>query len=305
MAADTTKGSQSLTDVHGSIKGAVVTVETPDGHGSGFAVRADGIVATNQHVIAGHAVVRVKFIDGNDTRARVLQYFSDVDLAFLLVEEPFQQVLSLHDGEQLLVGQEVFAVGNPFSLGHTLTKGIISAVNRPIDGVPWLQTDTAINPGNSGGPLCNLNGQVVGMATWRGKSDDPNTPVEGLNFALPVSIIKTKLSQLPEGDTLLETLHCPVCGSANKKRRYCEKCGATLDRSVEEDVNSSDEQILLEVCSVCQTKARRGQRHCAHCGASLELSLLRTCRVCQTQAREGQRYCGHCGASLMPEADED
>lgn len=305
MAADTTKGSRSLTDVHDSIKGAVVTIETLDGEGSGFAVRADGIVVTNRHVIAGHTEVRVKFVDGNDTIARVLQYFSDVDLAFLLVEKPLQQVLSLHDGEQLRVGQEVFAVGNPFSLGHTLTKGIISAVNRPIEGVPWLQTDTAINPGNSGGPLCNLNGHVVGMATWRGKSDDPKTPVEGLNFALPVSIIKTKLAQLPEGDVLLETLHCPICGSANKKRRYCEKCGAMLDRSVEEDVNGSEEHTLLEVCSVCQTKARRGQRYCAHCGASLELALLSTCPVCQTEAREGQQYCGHCGASLTLEADED
>lgn len=304
MAADTTKGSQSLADVYDSIKGAVVTVETPDGHGSGFAVRADGIVVTNRHVIAGHATVRAKFIDGNDVVARVLQYFSDVDLAFLLVEKPLQQVLSLQDGEQLRVGQEIFAVGNPFSLGHTLTKGTISAVNRPIDGVPWLQTDTSINPGNSGGPLCDLNGHVVGMATWGMKHDDRGFPVEGLNFALPVSIIKTKLAQLPERDALLRTLHCPVCGSANKKGQYCETCGADLARYVEEDVESSEEPTLLEVCSVCQTKARRGQRHCAHCGASLELALLRTCPVCQTEAREGQQYCGHCGASLMPEEDE-
>ena len=172
----------------------MVTVETPDGNGSGFAVREDGILATNQHVIAGHAAVRVSFADRNDADARVLQSFRDVDLAFLLVEKPLQQVLSLQDGEQLRVGQDVFAVGNPLSLGQTLTKGTISAVNRPIHGVPWLQTDTALNPGNSGGPLCDLNGHVVGMTTWRRKSDDPNIPVEGLNFALPVSIIKTKVS---------------------------------------------------------------------------------------------------------------
>ena len=304
MAADTTKGSQSLADVYESIKGAVVTVETPDGNGSGFAVREDGILATNQHVIAGHAAVRVSFADRNDADARVLQSFRDVDLAFLLVEKPLQQVLSLQDGEQLRVGQDVFAVGNPLSLGQTLTKGTISAVNRPIHGVPWLQTDTALNPGNSGGPLCDLNGHVVGMTTWRRKSDDPNIPVEGLNFALPVSIIKTKLAQLPEGDALLRTLHCPVCGSANKKGQYCETCGADLARYVEEDVESSEKQTLLETCPVCQTKAQHGQRHCGHCGASLELALLRICPVCQTEARQGQQYCGHCGASLMPETGE-
>ena len=250
-------------------------------------------------------MVRVKFIGGNDTAARVLQSFRDVDLAFLTVQEPLRQVLPLQDEGRLRVGQEVFAVGNPLSVGPTLTRGTISALNRPIRGAPWLQTDTAINSGSSGGPLCDLNGHVVGMATWGIKYDDRDFPVEGLNFALPVSIIKTKLAHLPEGDTLLKTLHCPVCGSVNEKRRYCEKCGATLDRSVGEDVNSSEEQTLLEVCSVCQTKARRGQRHCAHCGASLELALLRTCPVCQTEAREGQRYCGHCGASLTLEAAEE
>ncbi len=305
MAADATKGSQSLADVYESIKGAVVTVETPDGNGSGFAVREDGILATNQHVIAGHATVRVSFADRNDADARVLQSFRDVDLAFLLVEKPLRHVIPLHDGEQLRVGQEVFAVGNPFSLGHTLTKGTISAVNRPIDGVPWLQTDTSINPGNSGGPLCDLNGHVVGMATWGIKHDDRGFPVEGLSFALPVSIIKAKLAQLPEGDALLRTLHCPVCGSANKKGEYCEKCGAELDRYVEEDTESSEEQTLLETCPVCQTKAQHDQRHCGHCGASLELAFLGTCPVCQTEAQQDQQYCGHCGASLMLEADED
>ncbi len=305
MAADTTKGSQSLADVYESIKGAVVTVETPDGNGSGFAVREDGILATNRHVIDGHAAVRVSFADRNDTVARVLQYFSDVDLAFLLVEKPLQQVLSLQDGEQLRVGQEIFAVGNPFSLGHTLTKGTISAVNRPIDGVPWLQTDTSINPGNSGGPLCDLNGHVVGMATWGIKHDDRGFPVEGLSFALPVSIIKAKLAHVPDGHELLETLHCPVCGSVNKKGKYCETCGTELARYVEGAAKSSEKQTLLETCPVCQTKAQHGQRHCGHCGASLELAFLGTCPVCQTEAQQDQQYCGHCGASLILEADED
>ena len=292
--------SRSLADVHDSIKNAVVTIELPNGSGgSGFAVRADGILATNRHVIAGHTRARVSFVDGNDTDAQVVQSFRDVDLAFLLTEGPLRQVLSLHNGEQLRVGQEVFAVGNPLSLGHTLTKGVISALNRLEGGVHYIQTDTAINPGNSGGPLCDLHGQVIGMAT-RGYDT-----LEGLNFALPASVIRERLALLPEKSELLGTLHCPVCGSVNEKGQYCGNCGADIASSAGEIVKSFEKYLTLEICPVCQTKAQHGQRHCGHCGASLELALLDTCPVCQTRAQQGQQHCGHCGASLIPETDED
>ena len=94
-------------------------------------------------------------------------------------------------------------------MGHTLTKGTISALNRLKDGVRYIQTDTAINPGSSGGPLCDLNGQVIGMATWGQKYDSQEIPLEGLNFALPASIIKEKLARLPKRSELLKTLYCP------------------------------------------------------------------------------------------------
>lgn len=292
--------SRSLADVHDSIKNAVVTIELPDGSGgSGFAVRADGVLATNRHVIAGHTRARVSFVDGNGTDAQVVQSFRDVDLAFLLTEGPLRQVLSLHNGEQLRVGQEVFAVGNPLSLGHTLTKGVISALNRLEGGVHYIQTDTAINPGNSGGPLCDLHGQVIGMAT-RGYDT-----LEGLNFALPASVIRERLVLLPEKSELLGTLHCPVCGSVNEKGQYCGNCGADIASCAEEIAKSFEKYTTLETCPVCSTKAQRGQRHCGRCGASLELALLDTCPVCQTRAQQGQQHCGHCGASLIPETDED
>ena len=305
IAVHNAENTRSLADVHDSIKNAVVTIELPDGGGSGFAVRTDGILATNRHVIAGHTKARVSFVDGNDTTAQVVQSFRDVDLAFLLTEEPLRQVLPLHNGEQLRVGQDVFAVGNPSSLGHTLTKGTISALNRLKDGVPYIQTDTAINPGNSGGPLCGLNGQVIGMATWIQRYDSQEIPLEGLNFALPASIIKEKLALLPEKSALLGTLHCPVCGSVNEKGQYCGNCGADIASSAEGIVKSFEKYLTLETCPVCQTKAQHGQRHCGHCGASLELALLDTCPVCQTRAQQGQQHCGHCGASLVPEPDED
>ena len=248
MAVHNAENTRSLADVHDSIKNAVVTIELPDGGGSGFAVRTDGILATNRHVIAGHTKARVSFVDGNDTTAQVVQSFRDVDLAFLLTEEPIRQVLPLHNGEQLRVGQDVFAVGNPSSLGHTLTKGTISALNRLKDGVPYIQTDTAINPGNSGGPLCGLNGQVIGMATWIQRYDSQEIPLEGLNFALPASIIKEKLALLPKRSELLETLYCPVCGGINAEGKYCETCGVELALYIEEAPKSSKKQVFLKTC---------------------------------------------------------
>ena len=300
MAVHKAENTRSLADVYDSIKNAVVTIELPDGSsGSGFAVRADGVLATNQHVIDGHPTARVRFVDGNDTTAQVVQSFRDVDLAFLLTKEPLRQVLPLDDGEKLRVGQDVFALGNPLSLGHTLTKGTISALDRLVKGERWIQTDTAINPGNSGGPLCNLYGSVVGMVT-RGSEAG-----EGLNFALPASMIKAKLALLPEKSELLGTLHCPVCGSVNEKGKYCGHCGADISSYVEETAKNFEKYTTLETCSVCQTKAQQGQRHCGHCGASLELALLDTCPVCQTRAQQGQQHCGHCGGSLIPGTDED
>ncbi len=269
IAVHNAENTHSLADVHDSIKSAVVTIELPDGGGSGFAVRTDGILATNRHVIAGHTAARVSFVDGNDTIARVVQSFRDVDLAFLLTEEPLRQVLPLHNGEQLRVGQDVFAVGNPSSLGHTLTKGTISALNRLKDGVRYIQTDTAINPGNSGGPLCDLDGQVIGMATWGQKYDSQGTPLEGLNFALPASIIKEKLALLPKRSELLKTQYCPVCGGINAEGKYCGTCGVELALYIEETTKNSKRQVFLKTCPVCQTKAQRGQSHCEHCGASL------------------------------------
>ena len=255
--------TRSLEDVHDSIKSAVVTIELPDGSGSGFAVRSDGILATNRHVIAGHTRARVSFIDGNDTTAQVVQSFRDVDLAFLLTEEPLRQVLPLHNGERLRVGQEVFAVGTPLSLGHTLTKGVISALNRLEGGVRYIQTDTAINPGNSGGPLCDLAGQVIGMST-RGYDT-----LEGLNFALPASVIRERLAPLPGRSKLRETLYCPACRGIIAEDKYCETCGVELALYSEESVKPSKKRALLNTCPVCKKRVHRGQEHCEHCGASL------------------------------------
>ncbi len=143
------------------------------------------------------------------------------------------------------------------------------------------------------------------MATWGQKYDSQGTHLEGLSFALPASIIKATLALLPEKSELLGALHCPICGSVNEKGQYCGNCGADIASYVEETTESFEKYTTLETCPVCQTKSQHGQRHCGHCGASLELALLDTCPVCQTRAQQGQEHCGHCGTSLIPGTDED
>src|SRR3954454_2578038 len=137
--------------------------------GSGFVVRSDGYVVTNDHVVAGGSNVKVKVGDGRTLPARVGGTDPSNDLAVLKVNAGSLKALTLANSDAVQVGDPVDAIGNPFGLDRTLTTGVISALQRQIsspngfsiDNV--LQTDAAINPGNSGGPLFNAAGQVIGV----------------------------------------------------------------------------------------------------------------------------------------------
>src|SRR4051812_18260082 len=136
--------------------------------GSGFVVRSDGYVVTNDHVVADGSNVKVKIGDGRTLPATVVGTDPSTDLAVLKVDATGLKALTLANSGAVQVGDPVDAIGNPFGLDRTLTTGVISALQRQIsspngftiDNV--LQTDAAINPGNSGGPLFNAAGQVVG-----------------------------------------------------------------------------------------------------------------------------------------------
>lgn len=135
--------------------------EIPSGTGSGFIWDKKGHIITNYHVIKGAARAQVTLADRSTWDAQVIGAAPDKDLAVLKIDAPTQllQPISVGNSDNLLVGQSVFAIGNPFGLDQTLTTGIISALNREIQSVSGLpikgavQTDAAINPGNSGGPL--------------------------------------------------------------------------------------------------------------------------------------------------------
>jgi serine protease Do len=167
------------------------------GQGTGVIVDSDGIIATNNHVVAGATHLEVTLADGRKLAAEVLGTDPDTDLALLRVQEKNLPAAKLGDSKLLEPGDWVVAVGNPFGLDHTVTVGVVSALGRTGIGVAsyedFIQTDAAINPGNSGGPLVNLDGEVVGINTAirsQGGGSD------GISFAIPSATLAGVLPKL-------------------------------------------------------------------------------------------------------------
>ena len=154
--------------------------------GSGFIIDAAGLVVTNNHVIADADEINVILNDGTTLKAEIVGRDTKTDLALLQVkpDKPLKAV-KFGDSDKLRLGEWVIAIGNPFSLGGTVTAGIVSARNRDINSGPYdnyIQTDAAINRGNSGGPLFNLNGEVIGVNT---AIISPSGGSIGIGFAVP------------------------------------------------------------------------------------------------------------------------
>ena len=170
------------------------------GQGSGFILDKSGHILTNFHVIAGaNRGIEVQLSDKRKFTARVIGADRTHDLALLQIDAPNLQPVTLADSSQLNVGQKVYAIGNPFGLSGTMTRGIISAI-RPIkcaNGAPIedaIQTDAAINPGNSGGPLLNSSGEVIGINTMIASNGADQS--SGIGFAIPINTAKAALPDL-------------------------------------------------------------------------------------------------------------
>ena len=173
--------------------------------GTGFVIDRAGYIVTNNHVVEGATKIDVFFLDDDEAyKAEVVGRDRLTDSALLqLVERPEYQlpVATFGDSNQIQAGDWVIAIGNPFSLGHTVTVGVVSAVGRPFGQIrgrsqPVIQTDAAINPGNSGGPLLNLRGEVIGVNTAI-VSDRPSNL--GIGFAVPSNTVRDLLPQLRTG----------------------------------------------------------------------------------------------------------
>jgi serine protease Do len=171
--------------------------------GSGFIIDSSGLVVTNNHVIADADEISVILNDGTKLKATLVGKDTKSDLALLRVhsDKPIKAV-KFGDSDKLRLGEWVIAIGNPFSLGGSVTAGIVSARNRDINSGPYdnyIQTDAAINRGNSGGPLFNLNGEVVGVNT---AIISPSGGSIGIGFAVPSNSAVAVVDQLRQfGET--------------------------------------------------------------------------------------------------------
>jgi S1-C subfamily serine protease len=175
--------------------------EVPRGTGSGFIWDAAGHVVTNFHVIQGSDGARVTLADQSSYEAKLVGAFPDRDLAVLRIEAPADRLPPIVVGTSadLIVGQAVYAIGNPFGLDQTLTTGIVSALDREIESVTRrairgvIQTDAAINPGNSGGPLLDSAGRLIGVNT---AIYSPSGGSAGIGFAIPVDEVNRVIPKL-------------------------------------------------------------------------------------------------------------
>jgi S1-C subfamily serine protease len=166
------------------------------GQGSGFILTKEGLILTNNHVIGNAQRLEVMLSNKHKYRAKVLAVDKNHDLALIKIDAPDLTPVTLSDSRNLMVGQRVYAIGNPFGLNGTMTRGIISAIRsirgpqgNPIEDA--IQTDAAVNPGNSGGPLLNSHGEVIGITTMIASNGADQS--SGIGFAIPINTARAML----------------------------------------------------------------------------------------------------------------
>jgi serine protease Do len=177
--------------------GPLMAPQPRQGLGTGFIIRDDGLIITNNHVIEGADVIKVQLEEKSDREfdARVVGRDPRTDIALIKIDAKRKlAVAKMGDSDRLEVGEWVAAFGNPIGLGHSMTKGIVSGLARAIDEinrVPVIQTDASVNPGNSGGPLVNLQGEVVGVNNAIASAGGG-----GISFAIPINAVKELIPTL-------------------------------------------------------------------------------------------------------------
>jgi serine protease DegQ len=174
--------------------------ETQLSLGSGVVVSREGYILTNDHVVEGVSDIQVTLHDGRIMPGRIVGTDPDTDLAVVRISSPGLVPITFGDSDHAQVGDVVLAIGDPFSVGQTVTMGIVSAVGREISGAAnpfasFIQTDAAINPGNSGGALVDASGNLVGINTL---IFSRSGGYQGIGFAIPVTLAKRVMEQIIE-----------------------------------------------------------------------------------------------------------
>lgn len=205
----------------------IIQIATPHGTGTGFYVKKENVIITNDHVVKGNseAVISGKLLQKQ--MSPVLFNDSKYDVAFLSFPDGVEMPdLRLAAGTEVSDGEKVVAIGHPFGLNYTATEGIVSKAKRLQRGINYIQIDAAINPGNSGGPLVNANAEIVGVNTFIIAGGD------NLGFALPVQYLREDLDEYRQyfGTYVLK---CPSCSfmitQENIDGEYCPNCGQKVE----------------------------------------------------------------------------
>ncbi len=207
-----TENERLFADIYNRVSPSVVSINVAgsarrtltdsfESSGTGFVLDQQGHIATNNHVVDGATRIEVNFLDGTIVAGRIVGLDPDSDLAVLKVDLPAEKLypVTLGNSDELFIGQTVLAIGSPFGQRWTLTSGIISALDRTIQGLTQfsvgsvIQTDAAINPGNSGGPLLNLRGEVIGVNSQIISRTRSNS---GIGFAIPSNLVARVVPEL-------------------------------------------------------------------------------------------------------------
>ena len=192
--------------VHIKVERKLVNVMGPfqnqprqEGSGSGAIVRSDGYILTNHHVVGEADKITVQLYDGQELEAHLIGTDPATDISVIKIEGKDMPILQMGDSDNILVGESVIAIGNPFGLSRTVTFGIVSAKGRTGMGIAeyedFIQTDAAINPGNSGGPLVDLEGKIVGVNT---AIFSRSGGYQGIGFAVPINMALRVMTELIE-----------------------------------------------------------------------------------------------------------
>ena len=194
-----------IEEVNPSVVGIAVDVSDDEqALGAGIIISAAGYVVTNAHVMENAKKITLQLPNGETFAANLVGVDEKTDIALLKVKNPINlEAGHFGDSDAIRVGNQVFAIGNPFGLGNSVSLGIISAKERDIDKGPYdnfLQTDAAINQGNSGGPLFNMDGKIIGMSTAIFSEDGKNV---GVGFATPSNVVKWVVSQLKQNGKVI------------------------------------------------------------------------------------------------------
>jgi hypothetical protein len=303
-----------LSDIIAGIKDKIVVIKNPAGSmGTGICLDDRGIIVTNCHVVADALVVGIETDDNRYFLGKVVAANKKVDYAFILSRGPrFPSYPVLSRRDQVREGEDVVAIGHPFGLEFTVSKGIVSTAGREIEGVRYIQTDVPINPGNSGGPLLDAQGEIIGINTWIVSN------AQGLSFAVPAHYLAAAYGKLPSPAVLEKGAYCPACGTLTAERgAYCANCGVDAAAVMVTEALAAG----TGYCLTCATQNDPAALYCATCGATLvpaakhsgekindesgtapekqTADALVLCPSCGLENR-GKKYCAKCGTTLTP-----